>query len=182
MDRFVQQLPEGEVGRPVTDRPVVPKLQPIGADTVRLPEPPAKPKKKAGAEIKPGPRVPPTKVEKLIGEVEKKKPARRKSALNAHLAELLAQPAYTDEGDPIYLGEGGDRRHATYEEVVALRLVQRAASGDKDSIREVFDRQVGRPVQSIDMRTVNIDVPAQVDEVARARLNQLAQAAVGGDG
>ncbi len=177
------------MGDAVSDRPSVPKLKPIGSEAGPLPELSAGAKDRSAPEKNaplPEPElkrdISPAKIEKLVGEVEKKKSSRRKSALNAHLAELLSQPAYSDDGEPVFIGEGDDRRHATYEEVVALRLVQRAASGDKDSIREVFDRQVGKPVQSIDMRTVNVDVAAQVDDVARARLNQLAKAAVGGNG
>lgn len=82
---------------------------------------------------------------------------------------------------PDHLPEGSrEREIAQYEhdkemeflgmtnaEVIAVKMARMAASGDKEAIRELWDRTLGRPKQSVESKTVRMTYEDVLKEMAR---------------
>ena len=82
---------------------------------------------------------------------------------------------------PEYLPEGSKEREvAQYErdkemefvgmtnaEVIAVKMARMAASGDKEAIRELWDRTLGRPKQSVESKSVRMTYEDVLKEMAR---------------
>lgn len=55
----------------------------------------------------------------------------------------------------------------TNAEVVAVKMARMAAAGDKEAIKELWDRTLGRPKQSVESKSVNMTYEDVLKEMAR---------------
>lgn len=111
------------------------------------------------------------------GPTAKKK---RTDLVRSHLEEMAGHLARDLGGNLITNPETGE--YMTYEEATAQSLWVRAAGGDKDAQKEVLDRLLGRPTQSVDVNQhTTLDATERISDIARKRVNSFTRS-VAGDG
>jgi len=73
----------------------------------------------------------------------------------------------------------------TFEQAIALSMMVKSATGDKDATREVLDRMLGKAPQSLDVHQHGtIETTERVSDIARNSINAAADRAIAtvGDG
>lgn len=92
----------------------------------------------------------------------------RKEALNELTRHALSQP-YEGEWDPVAQEYVKDPRFEgmTKAEVMEHRLIDKAAAGNVEAIREIKDRLMGKPKQQVESKNLNISYEDFLAELAR---------------
>lgn len=93
----------------------------------------------------------------------------RKEAINELTRHALSQP-YEGEWDPVEKCFVIDPRFEgmTKAEVIEHRLVDKAAAGNVEAIKEIKDRLMGKPKQQVESKNLNISYEDYLTELARS--------------